>query len=154
MRLAAAITFVALSAGVAQAQINCTRDPNATAKLTNTLSDYERSIRELRLPKETEEKLIRQARETLGKTYDLNRKLEDDCEQQRRAQDQQRRAQEDAARKRQEEIRQGIVDAFSRPNPFRNDERDLLEENNRLLRQQELRQQQQETNRIFAPKAR
>jgi hypothetical protein len=48
MRLAAAVTFVALSAGVAQAQINCTRDPNATAKLTNTLSDYERSIRELR----------------------------------------------------------------------------------------------------------
>jgi len=78
------IAFLSLS-GTVEAQFNCdARDPNAAATLAKLLSDYENNLRELGLPQDTYERLLRQGKEQLIKKHDTMRRIDDSCDRQRK----------------------------------------------------------------------
>ena len=57
---------ISVPIGAVEAQFNCdARDPNAAATLAKLLSDYENNLRELGLPQDTYERLLRQGKEQL-----------------------------------------------------------------------------------------
>ena len=70
------IALLSLS-GTVEAQSNCdARDPNAAATLAKLLSDYENNLRELGLPQDTYERLLRQGKEQLIKKHDTMRRID------------------------------------------------------------------------------
>jgi hypothetical protein len=66
-------------------EINCDvpREPNPEAALTKSLSDWEHNLRELRLPEETYERLVRGGKESLIKAYHNMRLTEEYCDRER-----------------------------------------------------------------------
>src|SRR5262245_34474384 len=79
------IAALFIACGAAQAQIDCSKDADATATLVKRLSYLEDGIRKSHLPPDKQDRLLRQGRDTLVKNYQLNRKLYESCNVQRGA---------------------------------------------------------------------
>jgi hypothetical protein len=79
------VVFLFLSEAVQAREINCDfpREPNPEAALAKSLSDWEHNLRELRLPKETYERLVRGGKESLIKAYHTMRLTEEYCDRER-----------------------------------------------------------------------
>jgi hypothetical protein len=87
--LAAIILVLSLAGPVpvqAQRTINCDAvyaDPDPEATLIKRLDDTERGFREMQLPKEKHDELLRRAKKILLKNYALEREMEATCDRER-----------------------------------------------------------------------
>ena len=87
MSLLALLLVVLFGPGAvnAQAQLNCDSSQSAdTNTLVRELEDFERGLRELRLPKDRFDDLLQRGKKAILENHYLLRKVDEECERRRR----------------------------------------------------------------------